>query len=68
MGIDIYTVYIRTLLIFFTLGFELELNIKDGRLKERGYRICFLYIRALLTFLGFYFVGSVRLELGIQDK
>jgi hypothetical protein len=65
VGVDIYTVYIRTLLTFFTLGFELELNIKNDKLKKRGYRICFLYIKALLTFFDFYFIGLVRLELGI---
>jgi hypothetical protein len=72
VGINIYTVYIRILLTFFTLGFKLELNIKDDRLKERGVQDLFFIYKSItnIPWLLFCRFGqcSVRLEFGIQDE
>jgi hypothetical protein len=60
VGVDIYTVYISTLLTFFTLGFELEFNIKDDRLKERGVQDLFFIYKSItnVPWLLFYRFGQ----------
>jgi hypothetical protein len=53
--VDIYIVYIRTQLTFFTLDFKLKLNIKDSRLKERGVQDLFFIYKSITNVPWFLF-------------